>query len=565
MLRKCAEVLSRLRARRASRFTNSENTTYEPATKRRRASSVSSDSEYDEDDDASPDSEYVPDDDTSSLSCRSSSSRPSLISRATSTSTPEKKVARKAAREEKQQKELQEQTQRWREIREASKRDDEWCEGLHGVDVQGTDHHAKPTKGRALPLPTEPRPWHGIPFRRFMHLSASKEEKLTKGQMTNAIKNNEIAHKKRAERCVTYMKTYAVTDRPDLHVETLERRKWAKVGKAKYLQDAHEECLRLVDPDVPVVEDSCMFRDRDGLTLAAFISKHTHEGQTVMDNIWPTEVNGFLANQEAFFSRAHMTLKGYDMRHPTCANSWMEYIDERDLQFWEDGHPRARHVWKQICHHMELWQESKHGEKPLRPARELLGKNKSEFTETIKLMYADDNITSLLNEYVKLLFPDVYDDLAKSAARGRWVEKTFAAGTRMFGGVFLGRVTLYNLQTAIHMDKMDAICVCFCGGQFVGGEAIFPDLHVKFRYRPGDIIIFRSAGLWHMVAPWKPERVPKDAPEGTLPPGRISRVYTTHRVVAKRLLRDDWHQHVVQEATYPSKKRKKPCKKPRVQ
>ena len=99
----------------------------------------------------------------------------------------------------------------------------------------------------------------------------------------------------------------------------------------------------------------------------------------------------------------------------------------------------------------------------------------------MKTMMSDDQITDLAEQYVKILFPEEYVTLKESYERGHWVKEHLPAGTRLSGGIFLGRVTLYRLQTAIHRDRLDTICVAICAGRFEGGEGIFPDLWLKFR------------------------------------------------------------------------------------
>lgn len=48
-------------------------------------------------------------------------------------------------------------------------------------------------------------------------------------------------------------------------------------------------------------------------------------------------------------------------------------------------------------------------------------------------------------------------------------------------GMWMLRVTLWKLQTAVHRDINDELCLLFCVGEFEGGEGIFPDLKLKVR------------------------------------------------------------------------------------
>jgi hypothetical protein len=69
---------------------------------------------------------------------------------------------------------------------------------------------------------------------------------------------------------------------------------------------------------------------------------------------------------------------------------------------------------------------------------------------------------------------------------------------------FLGIACLRNIQSHNHKDAGDAAmrhswAGMTCVGDFKGGELCFPDLDVKLRYLPGDIILFRASILQHFV------------------------------------------------------------------
>ena len=103
-----------------------------------------------------------------------------------------------------------------------------------------------------------------------------------------------------------------------------------------------------------------------------------------------------------------------------------------------------------------------------------------EFEFSAPLLYADQNIVDLIEHYLQMFCPDVYARLKLGFHRGHWVAAELPL-LDIAEGTFLGRVTLYKLQTSMHRDIKDAICVIFCSGSFEGGEAIFPDLNIKFR------------------------------------------------------------------------------------
>lgn len=67
---------------------------------------------------------------------------------------------------------------------------------------------------------------------------------------------------------------------------------------------------------------------------------------------------------------------------------------------------------------------------------------------------------------------------------------------------FLGVASLRNILSHNHKDagdNCDGWAAMTCVGDFTGGELCFPDLDVKLRYLPGDVILFRASMLQHFV------------------------------------------------------------------
>ncbi|TCD65769.1 hypothetical protein EIP91_002208 [Steccherinum ochraceum] len=191
----------------------------------------------------------------------------------------------------------------------------------------------------------------------------------------------------------------------------------------------------------------------------------------------------------------------------------------------------------------------------LRPSVDLLGKDDEEFFTIAEYLAGDDPIQFYLEEVLKKQMPDEFAALQETGRKARWIrerllERRVAAGekwAKMEGcspyiseGIFMNRVTLYKLQTSLHRDKKDYLCVIFCAGEFIGGEGLFPDLGVKLKYRPGDVIIFYSDALYHAVAPWV---ATIGQSVNGIAPGRNSRVFNTHVDTMETLSRpypDEW-------------------------
>ncbi|PVH80933.1 hypothetical protein DL98DRAFT_654382 [Cadophora sp. DSE1049] len=67
---------------------------------------------------------------------------------------------------------------------------------------------------------------------------------------------------------------------------------------------------------------------------------------------------------------------------------------------------------------------------------------------------------------------------------------------------FLGMASLRNVQVRNQRDRgdiRDGWVGMTCTGAFTGGELCLPDLNLKLRFLPGDVIFFRSCALQHFI------------------------------------------------------------------
>lgn len=105
---------------------------------------------------------------------------------------------------------------------------------------------------------------------------------------------------------------------------------------------------------------------------------------------------------------------------------------------------------------------------------------------TQALLFADEDLTGLLREMTRVAFPKEFKALESSFAAGSWIGTPLPNGPKGFkfplpGGVFLGRATLWKLQTGLHLDKKDYLCAITNSGSFEGAEALLPDFVTKLR------------------------------------------------------------------------------------
>ncbi|TDL13271.1 hypothetical protein BD410DRAFT_735567, partial [Rickenella mellea] len=68
-----------------------------------------------------------------------------------------------------------------------------------------------------------------------------------------------------------------------------------------------------------------------------------------------------------------------------------------------------------------------------------------------------------------------------------------------------GRCLIFNRRTTIHRDESDppeAWALLFVVGSFKGGSMHFPELGLRVRFLPGDVIAMRGQVLEHEVEVW---------------------------------------------------------------
>ncbi|KAH8078732.1 hypothetical protein BXZ70DRAFT_911155 [Cristinia sonorae] len=300
---------------------------------------------------------------------------------------------------------------------------------------------------------------------------------------TNAWNHNRVldGNMDRANYCIQYVSEHACT-RIKKSLHDLSSR--SSTSAAEH-ETAFDKSVKLMT-SAPIRAESGIWVDRYGEPLLLYASKHKSEqyNKVYDDGIPREDVAEFQANMQQMFHEYPKPIKpGRDaLRHPKDNEvAHMEYFLQSDKHSY---FPRTEA--KGICHDYEVWQELGHADKPLRASSDLRGmasslpkKQRAEFLARGRLLYADGRITDLIECYVMLGFPKLYPKLKVSFERGHWVEEEL--GHTAAGGVFLGRVTLYKLQTQLHRDVGDVLCAIFCAGAFEGGEAIFPDLNLKLQ------------------------------------------------------------------------------------
>ncbi|RPB18183.1 hypothetical protein L211DRAFT_877800 [Terfezia boudieri ATCC MYA-4762] len=96
---------------------------------------------------------------------------------------------------------------------------------------------------------------------------------------------------------------------------------------------------------------------------------------------------------------------------------------------------------------------------------------------------------------------DTYRNAAENSPLYGWTTSRRAC--------FQGIVLIWNLAAKPHKDRSDYadswVIIC-CWGEFGGGDLVVPDLKLRFAFKHGDVVVFRSTLLEHYIMPFDGER-----------------------------------------------------------
>ncbi|KAF8998744.1 hypothetical protein BDZ89DRAFT_1051505 [Hymenopellis radicata] len=279
------------------------------------------------------------------------------------------------------------------------------------------------------------------------------------------------------------------------------------------LQEAERVVQGMLESDREGVRMSTMWLDKAGKPLVLLASRHEQDGKEVVDGFTDAEGRADFCEVQQMVHDTGIDLPQTtgDQRHKENFNNpFMEYqYTSIDGTSCKQGNPR-------------------HG---LMPSKDAIGKNASTHLAATRYMHNMDRQSGLLNKLTERFFPRVHAKEQRTAAAGRWL-KTRTSNT-------LGLATLYNVQTATHVDRHDRWCKLTNWGKYKGGMFYLPDLDLVLQYNPGDVVIFASHCLYHAIGPW----TPLESKEGDIHlPGRVSWVHFNHHDVME-LLEDrpaDW-------------------------
>ncbi|KAJ3476324.1 hypothetical protein NLI96_g11237 [Meripilus lineatus] len=311
------------------------------------------------------------------------------------------------------------------------------------------------------------------------------------GQVYREMKKGVRGNISMVKRTMKYLRN---NGRLHLDVDLDELR--ARPDGPKNIKLAEEAELKMASLDFPLITTTTLALDRKKRPIAAYFSHHfSDNGIIIYDNARKRRVLNKHEDTQWLYHKHHKPIKAKctDARHQTDAQrQYMTYIDENGDEQVES---------KGLRHDNQYWAERGHPDR-VGPSAALLGKSREEKYSIVGLTHSDGLIQDHLSRLLKGVWPGEFKQLKKAFDRGNWA-----------------------------CDN----------GAFTGGEAVLPDLGLKFRYAPGDILIFFSDALYHSILPWTPSVKAKD---DFLSPGRVSWVFNTHRDILKKFLGDDWEKWV---------------------
>ncbi|TFK17187.1 hypothetical protein FA15DRAFT_605591, partial [Coprinopsis marcescibilis] len=127
-------------------------------------------------------------------------------------------------------------------------------------------------------------------------------------------------------------------------------------------------------------------------------------------------------------------------------------------------------------------------------------------------------VAVILGIMFKHAFPHWYERYRLAFDAGVWLPED--------PGPFLGRAVIFKLQGRLHKDRQDlGPSVCFGVGRYSGAEMLFPQFGAKLAYLPGEVCIFYSSDLYHMVAPYQALQPSEEDKRDQISPGRIGSVF----------------------------------------
>jgi hypothetical protein len=128
-----------------------------------------------------------------------------------------------------------------------------------------------------------------------------------------------------------------------------------------------------------------------------------------------------------------------------------------------------------------------HTQRSLVVSKDLLGAGSAKRGHVFEtLVYTNGDLHDLLDQMVEAVSPEDFKRMKAAHEAGHWVGTPLPPHStyniRAPGGCIVGNTILYKLQTGLHRNVENDWCAIMNDRKYSGGEAVFPDLGLKFMF-----------------------------------------------------------------------------------
>lgn len=110
-----------------------------------------------------------------------------------------------------------------------------------------------------------------------------------------------------------------------------------------------------------------------------------------------------------------------------------------------------------------------------------------------------------VNVLTKTLDPNHYYDAEELKARLSKMYPGYAAIAHLDNLVYDGREILWNVRSELHTDQQDPLfgwAILCLFGDFKGGHLYLPNIGLRIRAEPGDIVFLKGRVVHHLIEDW---------------------------------------------------------------
>ena len=111
-----------------------------------------------------------------------------------------------------------------------------------------------------------------------------------------------------------------------------------------------------------------------------------------------------------------------------------------------------------------------------------------------------------VNVLTRTLDPDHYYDAVELKEQLCQMYPGYKAISMLDNLVYDGREILWNVRSEMHTDQQDPVfgwaILCIFGGDYEGGEIYLPNVGLRMRMQPGDIVFVKGRVIRHLIEDW---------------------------------------------------------------